>query len=553
MERRYVRAIGLVSVLTCMFSTSVAQAVEPDTDSVGWKAFQSEVTVDSTFYRIPFLLETKNGILIAGTDANRGTTGDSADNIDVAIRRKVQSGVWEPAQVPPVLDMQDYSDNSGYARASASVIDGAIVQDDSTSEVKILIDLWPWNGGVFTNLNVSSDGSVHGGSQRSFVLGDGFASVGGRDMLLLSSKNHKGDADGQKGVVNLNTNRADFDYVADVNGPRDSDGRIRVYHLKGQPRQYTPHGVDDSNLLLGAESEYSLSSDFELFKDGKLLNSHQVDTGKSVPMKIMYRDCELQMFNTQHVLQVSSADDGQSWKTDGLKTRDFRSPDSMYSLIAPGKALQTREGKKPGRIIVPVYTEKTGGVFAESVYSDNGGVSWNRGGAIPKNTNLHESTIVEISGGTLLSFNRNPGNNGKVLWSYSHDSAMSWSEPKSALGDSSQGIASQVSAVTLKQNLKSRRTGEELPSVAVLTPSERDRTHGVVHFAVIHNANTHPEIEWIGTTEITGKGKKFGYSSLEQLSNGKIGVLFEASPTSNWADGLKSIYYREIAATPMAK
>ncbi|WP_307014394.1 exo-alpha-sialidase [Arcanobacterium wilhelmae] len=520
---------------------------------MGWKAFKSEVTVDSTFYRIPFLLETKSGVLVAGTDANRGTTGDSADNIDAAIRRRLPSGEWEAAQVPAALDLRDYSENSGYARASASVIDGIIMQDSSSNQLKVLIDLWPWNGGVFTKLNVWNDGSVHGGDPRSFVLGDGFASVAGHEMLLLSSKNRKGDANGEKGVINLNTNRADFDYVADVDGPRDSDGRIRVYHLEGQPRQYTAQGVDDSNLLLGAESEYSLSSDFELYKYGKQLNSHQVDTGKVVPMKIMYRDSELQMFNTQHILQVSSSDDGKTWKTDGLKTRDFRSPDSKYSLIAPGKAVQTRAGVHPGRLIVSVYTQKAGGTFAESVYSDDGGLNWNRGGDIPNNANLHESTIVELSGGTLLSFNRNPGNNGKVLWSYSADGAMTWSAPQSAFGDSAQGVASQVSAVALSKNLKSKKTGEELPTIAVLTPTERDRTHGVVHFGVVHNSETRPEIEWVGTTEITAAGKKFGYSSIEQLKNGKIGVLYEASPTGSWADGLKSIYYREIAATPAVK
>lgn len=44
--------------------------------------------VDSRFFRIPFLLATQSGGLIVGSDANRSTTGDSADNIDAVIRVK---------------------------------------------------------------------------------------------------------------------------------------------------------------------------------------------------------------------------------------------------------------------------------------------------------------------------------------------------------------------------------------------------------------------------------------------------------------------------------
>ena len=42
----------------------------------------------SHFFRVPFMVATANDTLVAGCDANRATTGDSADNIDALIRRK---------------------------------------------------------------------------------------------------------------------------------------------------------------------------------------------------------------------------------------------------------------------------------------------------------------------------------------------------------------------------------------------------------------------------------------------------------------------------------
>jgi sialidase-1 len=63
--------------------------------------------------------------------------------------------------------------------------------------------IFPLNpSAVFEHLNVSPDGSVNGGRPRKFPLGDGFATVAGRDMLLLSTHNVTGDADGLRGNIN---------------------------------------------------------------------------------------------------------------------------------------------------------------------------------------------------------------------------------------------------------------------------------------------------------------------------------------------------------------
>ncbi len=76
----------------------------------------------SAHFRIPFLWNTPDGTLIRRADANFGSGGDSAENIDIALRRKPNApgyGAmegWQDAFVPDAMHMLDYADENGTAR-----------------------------------------------------------------------------------------------------------------------------------------------------------------------------------------------------------------------------------------------------------------------------------------------------------------------------------------------------------------------------------------------------------------------------------------------------
>ena len=113
------------------------------------RVFYNGDETGSKFFRIPFLLATENNTLIAGTDVNFGSTGDSAENIDCAIRVKTSASTksayegWSDAQIPSALHMQDYTDAVGYRQQSASFIDGVIVEDGELSNrILLVIDAW---------------------------------------------------------------------------------------------------------------------------------------------------------------------------------------------------------------------------------------------------------------------------------------------------------------------------------------------------------------------------------------------------------------------------
>lgn len=453
--------------------------------------------------------------------------------------------------------MRDFVDNSGYAQESASVIDGVITQDRASGKIILLIDAFPWNGGVFEHLNVNADGSVSGGRNRAMPLGDGFATVAGRSMLLLSTQNITGDADGKQGNINRNIDRSRFNLVADIDGPRNSGGRIRVFNLVGTPNPYTESGANDSNLTLGSETNYSLDDRFAVYQNGAALTVRPLPDSAGaaqVPMRIFYKRSVLQMFNTNHILQVSSSDEGASWQMDGFVTSQFRSPDSRNCLLAPGRAFQMRGGEYAGRIVVPVYTQRGSRIDAEAVLSDDGGNSWFRGDRMPASFSLHESAIIETFPGQLRSFNRHSqGSGGKVLTAESVDGGVSWTPLTSALGDNAQGVSCQVSALTLAGPVMSPEAGELRPGVIMMTPMDRSRTHGVAHIGAVHQDGVDAEgrartrIEWFELFTVTRPGEKFAYGSMDQLANGRLAMLFEASRTASWADGLRTMYYREYA------
>ncbi|MCP6105453.1 glycoside hydrolase, partial [Klebsiella pneumoniae] len=56
------------------------------------------------------------------------------------------------------------------------------------------------------------------------------------------------------------------------------------------------------------------------------------------------------------------------------------------------------------------------------------------------------------------------------------------------------------------------------------------------------------KLEWVSHTDITSPQTLFAYSSIAQLSDGRVLVLFESSPTDSWADGLQRMYLQELAS-----
>lgn len=515
----------------------------------------------STHFRIPFLWTTSNGTLLAGVDANFGSGGDSAENIDIAVRLKPNASLygamegWQNAVVPDVMHMMDYADENGYRQKSASFIDATIVQDTlNTGRILLLADAWTWNGGLYQHLS-DENGDTE---MRDVARGDGFCTIGGKKYLLLSSQNIKGNANNQTGNINNNTDRSKFDYVADVYGDKDENGHYAIYHLNGTPKDYPTllSSVNDSNLSLGEKSEYTLTTDYELCKNGVLLTVSQKTandqaTGVTVPMKIFYEDSVLQMYNTSYIIQFYSDDDGATWHTDKIISGMVKRLNSRYYILGPGRGIQIQRGTYAGRIIVPVYYE--GSPDCEVIYSDDCGATWTRGESVSSVLGLSEAAPVEMPDGSLKMFIRNTSIlGGTVIEATSTDGGQTWTDVKCTFDNNSQGINCQMSAIVLSQTVKSKTDDLSYPALLLSCANTKNRENGRIFVGLIKedgtysNGSTKYRIDWEYQYDVTPAGTLFAYSCLSELSDGRIALLYESSNNSSWDDGLQKTFYREF-------
>lgn len=116
-------------------------------------------------YRIPSLLMTKDGVLIAGADQREANANDAPNSINFTIRRSFDQGrTWG--------EMQTVLQYPGEGITGASVIDSCLIQDHETGRVFAFIDQYP--GGVGQPNNQLGKGVTDNGE---YLLYDGQGGV----------------------------------------------------------------------------------------------------------------------------------------------------------------------------------------------------------------------------------------------------------------------------------------------------------------------------------------------------------------------------------------
>lgn len=162
----------------------------------------------SKAYRIPSLIYTREGTLMAGIDKRINHGGDSPANIDIIVRRSYDQGdTWEDQAVL----INDYPGN-------ASNIDQALLQDQDTGRVFSLVLGFPEGGGYPTA-----------------VKGSGFKTVdGNRYMILKDASNNE--------------------YTIRANGEVFNSSNVKTAYRVDEKRNLYNNDAKVGNIFLGNSS-----------------------------------------------------------------------------------------------------------------------------------------------------------------------------------------------------------------------------------------------------------------------------------------------------------
>jgi sialidase-1 len=410
----------------------------------------------SNNYRIPALLYTQEGTLIAGIDKRVQHGGDSPANIDMIVRRSLDEGdTWGDEVM-----INNYP-------GAASNIDQTLLQDSRNGRIFSLVDGWP-EGYGFPNANPSS----------------GFVEVNGTKYMKLKDSSNNIYTIRENGVV-YNSNNVATTYTVD------------------QKRYLYQNGTQVSHIFL---SNSPLKADPTSF------------------LELWYSD-----------------DQGETW-TGPIELNGNLKEDWMAFLgTGPGNGIQLQEGPKAGRLILPVYfTNQNRSQASALIYSDDGGETWQRGqspnhGRVVNGQTLNERTftgneitesqVVELPGGQLKLFMRNYSGYAQIATS--HDGGETW-EDTIVTETAVPAPYAQMSAIRYNGTIDGK------PAIIFSSASSSSsRVNGVVRAGLIHEDGLDSQnrqkyrIEWKYSKLV--KEGHYAYSSLTNLADGRIGLLYEGT------------------------
>ena len=470
--------INEFSILTNLSGDEICKITQDDSKHI---IFSNKDNLKSNYYRIPTLITINNGTLLSSIDARKGGTHDARSNIDIAVAISNDNGnSWE--NISYALHFDDYKDeilwwprdNKGknlQIGGSASFIDSVLLQEENTGRIYLFADAMPYGIG-FNNA----------------VRNSGFKKVGNDVFLKLKKEGEKS-----------------FNYTIRENG--------RIYNdLLNTPTEYKV----DKKWNLYRNNEPLKCDQYKVIVDGNTIN--EVKTDVKVNQNIFYKDSEFKVERTNFLVYTYSDDNGYTWE-DFKIFKPFGNINDSVPLYGPGRGLQLKNGIHKGRLILSMYSSRTG-EFGY-IYSDDYGVNWNYiRSDLGKEGATAEAQTIEFSNGDLMTFYRT--SIGKVGYVLSNDGGITWSNPQYLENINVAKYGTQLSVIKYSKLID----GKELVLLSMPIDSN-GRKKGVIKLGLSSKDDTNHKIKWIKDYSIDDDKYGFSYSCLTELQNGDIGLHYE--------------------------
>lgn len=430
-------------------------------------------------YRIPSLLKTCDGTLIAGTDQRHNHQWDWG-NIDIVVRRSSDEGkTW--GSIITLIDLPTNPLASQKDADSAFNIDMNLVQNPQTKRIFSIFGMFPEGRGVFRYREGEGE------------LRDQFVSIDGTKYLALYKPTDPAHP-----------------YTLRENGV--------VYDYSGNKTDYT----------VTVHSNQPPYSDLgNIYLNNELIGNIYFSTHSSSPFEIS---------NRNYLWITYSDDDGKSWSCPKDITSQVKKDWMHFYGVSPGNAIVLHSGPKKGRIVFPAYstnhpTDINRSQSTHVFYSDDNGETWFSSEAINDNRVLDsgevihastmsnteaqntEATLVQLNNGDLKIFMRNL--TGYVQVATSKDAGETWENTVESI-DEIKDVYCQLSAIQF--NYKNHEY------VLLANAQGPQRTNGHVHLGEVQSDGS---FKWLNHKLIqTGK---YAYNALQQINEDHFGLLYEHS------------------------
>jgi len=129
--------------------------------------------------------------------------------------------------------------------------------------------------------------------------------------------------------------------------------------------------------------------------------------------------------HTRTVWVTHSKDDGRTWAPPAEITAAVKLPDWSWYATGPVNGIQLRSG----RLVIPCDHNRMDASrrYSHVIYSDDGGRTWKLGGSAGPDCN--ESTVVELSDGSLMLNMRSYHGKNRRAVSVCRDGGLTWPDP----------------------------------------------------------------------------------------------------------------------------
>ena len=423
-------------------------------------------------YRIPALLKTDKGTLIAGADERRLHHYDWGD-IGMVVKRSEDKGQTWGDRIT-LTNLRDNPKAKDPNIGSPVNIDMVLVQDTETKRIFSVYDMFPEGKGIF---GMSSEREV------------AYKEIDGKTYQILYREGENG-----------------------------------AYTIRENGVVYTPDGQATDYRVVVNPVKPAYSDKGDLYQGEQLLGNIYFTSNKTSPFRIA-KDSYLWM--------SYSDDDGKTWSAPQDITPMVKADWMKFLGVGPGVGITLQNGPHKGRIVVPVYTTNRtnhldGSQSSRIIYSDDHGKTWHMGGGVNDNRTLHdgtvvdssnmnnyyaqntESSVVQLNNGQLKLFMR--GLTGDLQVATSNDGGITWDNYVARYDV--PDVYVQMAATHTVQD------GKEY--ILLANANGPGRKNGYIRVARVEEDG---ELTWLHHHLI--QEGEYAYNSLQQIGPKEFGLLYE--------------------------